>query len=221
MESKDIRRVNEYLTNLLFTNTSQDLRDIDDSYIKECDAAYIGKPLYQSGDILTYAEYAKQRSMKLNRAQVSEKEFQQQLPNPMTLKSSFYGRVSYLLRAEVEVYDDLYRETDDETYWVFVTDGDIDNSGKSDPGIADVLMQHAKIEENFYDPRIFGVFVNKHVKIEVRRLQKRGDINSIFITTPTKPQEPAQKIQLSRDEEGKFFSETLTIDTENSEKNKI
>ncbi len=222
MESKDIRRVNGYLTNLLFTNTSQALRDkVNDSYIKECDAAYVGKPLYQSGDILTYAEYAKQRSAKLDRAQVSKSEFQRQLPNPMTLKTSFDGMVSYLLRAEVEVYDKLYKDADDETYWVFVTDGDIDNSGKSDPGIASVLKRHAEIEDEFFDPMIYGVFVNNHVKIEVRRLQKRGDIDSIFIATPTKPKESVPEIQLSPDEEGKFFSETLTIDTENSEKTKF
>ena len=222
MESEDIWRVNEYLTDLLFTNTSQALRDkVNDSYIKECDAAYVGKPLYQSGDILTYAEYAKQRTTKINRAQVSKSEFQRQLPDPMTLKTSFYGMVSYLLRAEVEVYDELYRDADDETYWVFVTDGDIDNSGKSDPGISLVLKQLAEIEDEFYSPRIYGVFVNNHVKIEVRRLQKRGDIDSIFIATPTKPKEPVQAIQLSPDEEGKFFSETLTIDTENSEKTKF
>ena len=222
MESKDIRRVNEYLTNLLFTNTSQALRDkVNDSYIKECDAAYVGKPLYQSGDILTYAEYAKQRTTKINRAQVSKSEFQRQLPDPMTLRTSFYGMVSYLLRAEVEMYDELYRDADDETYWVFVTDGDIDNSGKSDPGISSVLKRHAEIEAEFYSPRIYGVFVNNHVKIEVRRVQKRGDIDSIFIATPTKPKEWVQEIQLSPDEEGKFFSETLTIDTDNSEKTKF
>ena len=222
MESKDIRRVNEYLIDLLFTDTSQALRDrVNDSYIKECDAAYVGKPLYQSGDILTYAEYAKQRTTKINRAQVSKSEFQRQLPDPMTLKTSFYGMVSYLLRAEVEVYDELYRDADDEAYWVFVTDGDIDNSGKSDPGISTVLKRHAKIEDEFFDPMIYGVFVNNHVKIEVRRLQKRGDIDSIFIATPTKPKEPVQEIQLSPDEEGKFFSETLTIGTENSEKTKF
>lgn len=222
MESSDIRRVNEYLTNLLFTNTSQDLRDkANDTYIKECEAVLVGKPLYQSGDILTYVEYAKKGNTKINREQVSKSEFQQKLPNPMTLKKSFYGMVSYLLRAEVEVYDDLYRETDDETYWVFVTDGDIDNSGKSDPGIADVLKRQAKIEDEFYDPMILGIFVNNHVKIEVRRLQKRGDIDSIFIATPMKPKEPVQKIQLSRDEEGKFFSETLLINTENSEESKF
>ena len=63
MESEDIQRVNEYLTDLLFTNTSQALRDrVNDSYIKKCDAAYVGKPLYQSGDILTYAEYAEKRN---------------------------------------------------------------------------------------------------------------------------------------------------------------
>ncbi len=222
MESKDMRRVNEYLTNLLFTNTSQQLRDkANDTYIKECDAALVGKPLYQSGDILTYVEYAKKGDIKINREQVSKNHFQQELPNPMTLKRSFYGMVSYLLRAEVEVYDDLYRETDDETYWVFVTDGDIDNSGKSDPGIANVLKRQAEIEDELYDPMIFGIFVNNHVRIEVRRLQKRGNIDAIFIATPTKPKESVQKIQLSRNDEGKFFSETLLINTENSEESKF
>ena len=219
MESEDIQRVNEYLTNFLFTDTSQSLRDrVNDSYIKECDAAYVGKPLYQSGDVLTYAEYAKQRTTTINRAQVSKSEFQRQLPNPATLRIAFYGMVSYLLRAEVEVYDELYKEADDETYWVFVTDGDIDNSGKSDPGISSVLKRLAEIEDEFYSPMIYGVFVKNHVKIEVRRLQKRDDIDTIFIATATKLEEPVREIQLSPDEKGKFFSETLTIDTENSEK---
>ena len=222
MESEDIRRVNQYLTDLLFTNTSQALRDrVNDSYIKECDAAYRGKPLYQSGDILTYVEYAKKGTRKIDRAQVSKDEFQRQLPDPMTLSKSFYGMVSYLLRAEVEVYDELYRDADAATYWVFVTDGDIDNSGKSDAGIASVLRRLPEIEEEFYSPMIFGVFVNKHVRIEVRRLKKRDVIKSIFITTPTNAKEPIQEIQLSPNEDGKFFSETLTIDTENSEKRKF
>ena len=222
MEAEDIRRVNEYLTNLLFTNTSQDLRDkTNDTYIKECDAAYVGKPLYQSGDVLTYAEYAKQRVTKINRAQVSKNEFQQQLPDPMNLKRSFYGMVSYLLRAEVEVYDALYNNADDETYWVFVTDGDIDNSGKSDPGISSVLKRHAEIEDEFYSPMIFGVLVNNHVRVQVRKLRKSIDINTIFFATPTKPTEPVREIQLDRDDAGKFISETLTIKTHNSEKPKF
>ena len=70
------------------------------------------------------------------------------------------------------------------TYWVFVTDGDIDNSGKSDPGISSVLKRLAEIEDEFYSPMLYGVFVNNHVKIEVRRLQKRGIIDSIFVATP-------------------------------------
>ena len=145
---------------------------MDDSQIKECDAVYVGKPLYQSGDILTYAEYAKRRSTKLNRAQVRRDEFQRQLPNPMTPKKSFYGKVSYLLRAEVEVYDEFYNDADNETYWVFVTDGDIDNSGKSDPGISSVLRRLAEIEDEFHSPMICGVLVNNHVRIQVRKLRK-------------------------------------------------
>ena len=219
MEPQDIRRVNEYLTDLLFTNTSQILRDeVNDSYIKECDAAYVGKPLYQSGDILTYAEYANQRSTKLNRAQVNKSEFQRQLPNPMTLRTSFYGMVSFLLRAEVEVYDELYRDTDNETYWVFVTDGDIDNSGQSDPGISSVLTRLAEIEDEFYSPMIYGVFVNNHVRVQVRKLRKSIDINTIFFATPTKQGKPVQEIQLAKDDEGKFISETLTVETHNSAK---
>ena len=219
MEAKDIRRVNEYLTNLLFTNTSQSLRDSNDSIIKECDAAYVGKPLYQSGDIFTYAEYAKQRSTKLNRAQVSENEFQQQLPDPINLKRSFYGMVSYLLRAEVEVYDALYNNADDETYWVFVTDGDIDNSGKSDPGISTVLKRHAEIEDEFHSPMIFSVLVNKHVRIQARKLRRSIEINSIFFATRTGEQ--VQEIQLDRDDEGKFISETLTVETHNSDESRF
>ena len=218
MESKDIRRVNEYLTNLLFTDTSQALRDkVNDSYIKKCDAAYAGKPLYQSGDILTYAEYAEKRSTKLDRAQVSKSEFQGQLPNPMTLKKSFDGKVSFLLRAEVEVYDELYRDADDETYWVFVTDGDIDNSGESDPGISSVLKRHAEIEDEFYSPMIFGVLVNNRVRVQVRKLRK-SIVNIIFFATPTKLGKPVKEIQLTKDDEGKFISETLTVETHNPAK---
>ena len=221
MESEDIRRVNEYLTDLLFTNTAQSLRDMDDSYIKECDAAYVGKPLYQSGDILTYAEYAKQRVRKINRTQIRKNEFQRQLPNSTALRESFYGMVSYLLRAEVEVYDALYNDADDETYWVFVTDGDIDNSGKSDPGISTVLKRHAEIEDEFYSPMIFSVLVNKHVRIQVRKLQRSEVIDSVILTTPTKPGKPVQEIQLDRDDKGKFISETLIVETHNSDESKF
>ena len=221
MEAKDIRRVNDYLTDFLFTNASQPPRDENDSETKPCEPEYVGKPLYQSDDSLTYAEYAKQRSTKINRAQVRREEFQRELPDPMNLRGSFYGQVSYLLRAEVEVHDALYNETDDETYWIFVTDGDIDNSGKSDPGIASVLKRLAEIEEEYYAPMIFSIFVNNHVRIQVRRLEKRDSIKSIFIATPTKLTEPVQQIQLSRDDEGQFISETLTIDTKNSAKLKF
>ena len=221
MESADVHRVNEYLTNLLFTNTSQSLRAPDDSYIKECEAAFVGKPLYQTGDVLTYAEYAKQRSTKINRAKMSRNEFQKQLPDPTKLKQSFPGMVSFLLRAEVEVYDELYRETDGETYWVFVTDGDIDNSGKSDPGISSILKRLAEIEEEFYAPIIFSLFVNNHVKIEVRQLNETVGIDKIFVAKPTKQKDPVKKIQLTKDNDGKFISETLTIDTNNPVKSKF
>lgn len=221
MESDDILRVNDYVTNLLFSNVAQPLSDIDDTYIKECDAAYVSKPLYQNGDVLTYAEYAKQRTEKISRRQVNKAEFQKQLPNPTRMKESFYGLVSYLLRAETEVYDELYREGDDETYWLFVTDGDIDNSGKSDTGIAAILKRLAEIEEEYYAPLVLGILVNNHVKIEVRKLQKRRDIDTIFIANQMKPDEPATKLSLSEDNAGQFISETLVIDTKNSQKAKF
>ena len=221
MESDDIRRVNNYLTDILFTNTSQSLRDTNDSYIKECESAYVGKPLYQSGDIITYAKYAKRRTTEMNRAKVPRDEFERELPNPTNLREAFPGLVSYLLRAETEVYNELYKASDSETIWVFVTDGDIDNSGKSDAEIDSILQQLAKIEDNFYSPMIFGLFVNKHVKIEIRRLQKRQAIDAIFVAKPKKPKDSVQKIQCSRENDGQFISETLTIDTRNTVKTKF
>ena len=221
MEPEDIQRVNAYLTALLFTDAAQLLQDIDDTYIKQCDAAYVSKPLYQSGDVLTYAEYAKQRNEKISRKQVNKGEFQRELPDAKRMKESFYGRVSYLLRAETEVYDELYREADDETYWMFVTDGDIDNSGKSDTGIAAILKRLAEIEEEYYAPLLLSILVNNHVKIEVRKLQKRRDIDAIFIANHKKPDEPAEKLSLSNDDAGQFISETLVIDTKNTEKAKF
>ena len=221
MEPEDIQRVNAYLTALLFTDAAQPLHDIDDTYIKQCDAAYVSKPLYQSGDVLTYAEYAKQRNEKISRKQVNKAEFQRELPDAKRMKESFYGRVSYLLRAETEVYDELYREADDETYWMFVTDGDIDNSGKSDTGIAAILKRLAEIEEEYYAPLLLSILVNNHVKIEVRKLQKRRDIDAIFIANHKKPDEPAEKLSLSNDDAGQFISETLVIDTKNTEKAKF
>ena len=221
MEPEDIQRVNAYLTTLLFTDAAQPLQDIDDTYIKQCDAAYVSKPLYQSGDVLTYAEYAKQRHEKISRKQVNKGEFQRELPDAKRMKASFYGRVSYLLRAETEVYDELYREADDETYWMFVTDGDIDNSGKSDTGIAAILKRLAEIEEEYYAPLLLSILVNNHVKIEVRKLQKRRDIDAIFIANHKKPDEPTEKLSLSNDDAGQFISETLVIDTKNTEKAKF
>lgn len=221
MESEDIQRVNNYLTDILFTNTSQALQDTNDSYIKECVSEYVGKSLYQSGDIITYAKYAKRRTTEISRAKVSRNEFERELPNPKKQKDAFPGMVSYLLRAETEVYNELYKASDSETYWVFVTDGDIDNSGKSDEEIDSILQQLAKIEDDFYSPMIFGLLVNKHVKIEIRRLQQRIDIDAIFVAKPKKPKDPIQKIQCSRDNDGQFISETLTVATKNTVKTKF
>ena len=218
MKSEDIRRVNDYLTNLLFTNASQSLRDSDDTHIKECDAAYVGQPLYQSGDIITYVEYAKKRYTKINRQQVRRDEFQRKLPDPMNLRNSFFGQVSYLLRAKVEVYDELYSEIDDETYWIFVTDGDVDRTAESDPNIGEVLQQHAAIEDKYDDPMIVGILVNNHVRIEVRRIQLISE--AMFIANPAAPNKPVEEIQLKKDKSGQFYSESLIIDTKVSNKTK-
>ena len=221
MQSEDIKRVNNYLTDILFTNTSQTIQDTNDSYIKKCVSEYVGKSLYQSGDIITYAKYAKRRTAEISRAKVSRTDFEIGLPNPDKLKNAFPGLVSYLLRAETEVYNELYKTSDGETYWVFVTDGDIDNSGKSDEEIDSILQQLATIEDDFYSPMIFGLLVNKHVKIEIRRLQERQDIDAIFVAKPKKPKDPIQKIQCSRDNDGQFLSEKLTVTTKNTVKTKF
>ena len=216
MNSEDINRVNDYLTDILFKDPSQPLRNTNkDSYIKECDPAYAGKPLYESGDILTYATYTDIRHEKITRKQVQRGEFRRQLP------AKFTGQVSYLIRAEVEVYDQLYRVEDDKTYWVFVTDGDVDNSGKSDPGIADVLKRDVAIEDEYDDPMIIGILVKNHVRIQVRQIKKRREIEKVFIANRTALTAPVKKIQLSKDTHGQFMSETLIIDTENDNKTKF
>ena len=213
MESKDIRRVNEYLTNILFTNTAQSSRDDNDSIIKECDAAYVGKPLYQSGDILTYAKYAKKRDTTINREQVSRDAFQRQLP------TKFPGQLSFLNRAKVEVYDELYRKSDGETYWIFVTDGIPDD--KEDTERRVFLQRLAEIEEEYINPMIFGIWVNDHVKIQVRWIEELNKIKEVFVSNRTSTNEPAQKIQISKGDEGKLISETITVKTLNPKKSKF
>lgn len=216
MKSEDIRRVNDYLTDILFKDTSQPLRNMaKDSHLKKCDSAYFGRPLYQSGDVLTYATYTDRRDEKMTRKQVRRDEFYRQLP------TKFPGQVSYLDRAEVEVYDELYLNTDDETYWVFVTDGDIDRSEARDPEIRNISKRLVEIEEEFYSPMIFGIFVNTHVKIEVRRIQKRIEHDTVFIANRTVLNEPVKEIQLSKGDVGQLMSETLIIDTRNSDKTKF
>lgn len=216
MNSEDINRVNDYLTDILFEDISQPLRNTSkDSHIKKCDPAYVGKPLYEIGDILTYATYTDQRHEKITRKQVQRDEFRQQLP------TKFTGQVSYLLRAEVEVYDQLYQVEDDETYWIFVTDGDVDNSGESGPRIGEVLMRLAEIEDKYDAPMIFGILVNDRVRIQVRQIKERAEIDEVFIANRTTLTDPVKKIQLSKDEMGQFMSETLIIDTESSDKTKF
>ena len=214
IEPDDIRRVNEYLTGILFTNTSQDLRDkVNDTYIKECDAAFVGKPLYQSGDILTYAKYAKKRDTIINREQVSRDAFQRQLP------TKFPGQLSFLNRAKVEVYDELYRKSDGETYWIFVTDGIPDD--KEDTERRVFLQRLAEIEKEYINPMIFGICVKKRIKIRVRWIEELDKIKDIFVSNRTSPNESAQKIQISKGDEGKFISETITVKTLNPKKSKF
>lgn len=225
MRSEDISRLNTYLTRLIFTDMSHPLLDNNkDKLIKECDSTYASRSLYQAGDVLTYAEYAEERREKISRSPVNANEFQEQLPDPTNLKRSFYGMVSYLLRAEVEVYDELFKAADDETYWVFVTDGDIDRSEKSDSEIRQILQRHAQIEEEFHNPLICSILFNDRVKIEVRRIQKRVVIDTIFVANHAHAKTELQGIQFGKDNTGQlndigqFTSETLIINTASSEK---
>ena len=225
MKSEDISRLNTYLTRLIFTDMSLPLLDSNkDKFIKECAPTHAGKSLYQAGDVLTYAEYAEGRREKISRSPVNASEFQEQLPDPTNLRRSFYGMVSYLLRAEVEVYDELFKEADDETYWIFVTDGDIDRSEESDSEIRQVLQRHAQIEEAFHNPMICSILFNNRVKVEVRQIQKRVVIDTIFVANQTHAKTEIQGIQFGRDDLGQsddigqFTSETLIINTESSEK---
>ena len=225
MRAEDIHRLNTYLTRLIFTDLSNPLLDSSkDEFIKECEPTYAGKSLYQVGDVLTYAEYTERRNEKISRSPVNVSEFQEHLPDPTNLRRSFYGMVSYLLRAEVEVYDELFNAADNETYWIFVTDGDIDRTEESDSEIRKVLQRHAQIEEEFHNPMICSILFNDRVKIEVRQIQKRVVIDTIFVANQAHAKTEIQGIQFGRDDTGQsddigqFTSETLIINTESSEK---
>ena len=75
----------------------------------------------------------------------------------------------------------MYLETDGETYWISVTlMGNIDHSDRRDPEIFSVLQELAQIEVKYDNPMILGLLVNEHVKIEVRRLQNRTNIDTVF-----------------------------------------
>lgn len=211
VSAEDIRRVNNYLTDLLFEKPPQSL-DNRDEFFKESDASFEDKPLYQSGDILTFATYADRRVYKINREQVRRAEFQQQLP------IKFPGKDSDLIRAEVEVYDQLYRPEDDETYWIFVTDDDIDITVRSNPDIANLLKRQTEIEEEYDSPMIFGIVVKDYIRIQVRRIQPIGE--AMFIANPAAPNEAVKEIQLIKGEAGQFISEFLIIDTKISNKTK-
>lgn len=214
MNPEDIGRVNSYLSSLLFDDLSVSPNHPNDSQIKRCDTAYVDRPLYQKGDLLTYCEYDSQRRTKIDRNHsISRQDFGRHLPDSTNLRKAFYGKVSYLQRAEVDVYNDIYKKNE-ETFWIFITDGDVDHSGKSDPDIADVLKTLAEIEETYYTPLVVGLFVNNHVKIEVRKIHERSAIETIFISNQKAPREPIEQVQFSTKNE-LFTSETFTIRTQN------
>ena len=208
---EDIRRVNNYLTDLLFEKPPQFL-DNRDKYIKESDAAFENKPLYQSDDIITFATYADGQVLKINRQEVRRDDFQRQLP------TEFPGRDSDLIRAKVEVYDQLYHPEDDETYWIFVTDDDIDITVRSDPDIADLLKRQTQIEEEYDSPMIFGIVVKDYIRIQVRRIQPIG--KAMFIANPAAPNNPVKEIQVRKNDAEQFISDSLIIDTKISNKTK-
>ena len=85
MKSEDMRRVNDYLTGILFSDTSQKISGRD-SLTKACDPPYAGKPLYQEGDFLTYCAYAVNRKCTKKQKGMSRHEFQQLLPDPFFCK---------------------------------------------------------------------------------------------------------------------------------------
>lgn len=108
MTPSDFVRVNRYLADMLFEEFPQQKYSGNDEIIKRYEGPYVGKPLYQSGDLLSYIEFETARNYKLRKRQgISRQVFMRLLPNPNNLRSSFSGEDTFLGATKVEIYTQL------------------------------------------------------------------------------------------------------------------
>jgi len=218
MTEADLKRVNDYLTEMLFSKIAKQPRQASDDIIKP----YDGEPFYKSGDLISCFQFATAINYKSQRQQgITRQDFDKLLPNPTNPSASFSGVDTFLGDAKVEIYTKLYQEGE-ETYWILVSDEDEDISiaRHKNPAVKKVL---AKIHDDYYESRVFEILVNQHVTIRVHKINPNGKghtaTEAVYIASIQNPTNPVKTIEVSKEiTSGNFTSETLRIDTNNPEK---
>lgn len=217
MSSEDIRRVNEYLTAMLFDNVSTDATSSKDDMIAIYKGPYVGQPFYKEGDKLTLILFHEHRIYKIKLNPNAKKEqFLGALPDHRNLRDSFSGMNTLIGKTKAEIYRDLYSHGE-ETYWINVSDEDEDipDTEFKDP---DLLKELAYIEETYEEELVSKVMFNRHVILSVLSLgTKRTFSDAVFITQKGSSGKQLEKVRILR-EAGGFRSERLVIDTSHPEK---
>lgn len=217
MSVTDLDRLNNYLTQILFVGVPKNVSDNRD----EITLALDNGPLYQAGDMLSYfhfdtgidERFSKQRN-------VRQTDFVQRLPITEKYKG-YQGQNTDIIKAKVHIYDNLYQKIDQMTYWILVSDEDIDLSvgAIKDPRLK---AKVAKFERDFFQPPVFELIVNNHVTIRIRKIFRYDQLlpsDSVYTATLQNPNTSAQMVAFSKDSTtGGFRSETLRLDTTNENK---
>ena len=220
MTASDLKRVNDYLTAMLFAEIPRYPKQASDAIIKP----YDGEPFYQAGDLLSLFQFATEIKYKLQkRPAITSQDFKKLLPNPMNLRASFYGMDTFLGEAKVEIYTKLYQEGE-ETYWILVSDEDEDISiaRQKNP---EVKRKLAKIHEDYYEAQVFEILVNQHVTIRVHKITPRAKeetitqdtttTDKIYVAFANTPNKPVDGIRFAKDKGGqKYISPKLVVSSE-------
>jgi len=211
----DLKRVNDYLTEMLFSEIPKHPKQTSDDIIK----LYYGEPFYKVGDLISYFQFATDIEYKLQKLQgVTSPYFETLLPDPVDHRISFYGKDTFLGKAKVDIYTKLYQKGE-ETYWILVSDEDEDRSIalQKDPTVQKTL---AKIDEDYDEPRVFEILVNKHVTIRVHKIipHDKEDI-TIYVALADIPNKPVERIRFSKDKGGqRYVSPQLIVNSESPDK---
>lgn len=214
MSEADLDRLNSYLTQILFDGVSENVSNSQDGIILPFDSG----PLYQDGDMLSYFRFATEIFDEFQRQRnVSKTGFVRKLPKT---HADFRGQDTAFSKARVHIYDELYRQNE-KTYWIVISDEDEDIS-LGDIENKELKQRLARFEREFFQPPVFQLLVNNHVTLRIREIFRYEQLpqssDAVYIATSQNPNQPAQIVAFSKEKGSGFRSETLHLDTSDTEK---